>query len=90
MGNNHDTDSDQVTVSAENFPVHLTVSDLEVEIGASSSEGSGSQPVKEMPTGDPKSVSPRGAGLVCLWFVFSTTFSLNACDSIANREHYFC
>ena len=90
MGNNHDTDSDQGTELAENFPVHLTVSDLEVEISAGSSEGSGSQPVKEMPTGDPKPVSPRGAGLVCLWFVFSTTFSLNAYDSIANREHYFC
>ena len=69
-GNNHDTDSDQGTELAENFPVHLTVSDLEVEISAGSSEGSGCQPVKEMPTGDPKSVSPRGAGL----FVFGLCF----------------
>ena len=89
-GNNHDTDSDQGTELAENFSIHLSVSDLGVEISAGSSEGSGSQPVKEMPTGDPKPVSPRGAGLVCLWFVFSTTFSLNAYDSMANREHYFC
>lgn len=66
-GNNHDTDSDQGTELAENFPVHLTVSDLEVEISAGSSEGSGSQPVKEMPTGDPKSVSPRGAGKQDSW-----------------------
>ena len=89
-GNNHDTDSYQLTELAVNFASLLPVSDLEGEIGAGSSKGFRSQPAKEMPTGDPKSVSPRGAGLVCLWFVFSTTFSLNAYDSMANREHYFC